>query len=168
MNSHSRAWRRLTGAGLAAGLMMVAGLAVPGLSTTAHAAEAPPTLDLAAYRGKVVYLDFWASWCAPCKLSFGFMNALHATYGDKDLVILAVNVDHDRAAAAGFLNAVGGHPQVIYDPKGTIAGHYDVATMPTTVLFDRTGKQRFVHRGYFPNKTREYDGHVAALIAEHP
>ena len=61
-----------------------------------------------------------------------------------------------------------GHLPVTYDAQGALAGRYGVATMPTTVLFDRNGKQRFVHKGYFPNKQGEYGAHVAALVAEHP
>ena len=126
------------------------------------------TLDMSAYKGRVVYLDFWASWCAPCKMSFAYMNQLRASYPDKDLAIVTVNLDHNRAAAAGVLGAVGGHLPVTDDAQGALAGRYGVATMPTTVLFDRNGKQRFVHKGYFPNKQGEYGAHVAALVAEHP
>ena len=134
--------------------------------TVAETALAP--LDLTQYRGKVVYLDFWASWCAPCKLSFRYMNQLRATYPAKDLVILTVNVDRNKAAAAGFLSTVGGGLPVIYDPQGAIASHYRVNTMPTTVLIGRDGQEHFVHRGYFDTKTDEYTQHVAALVANRP
>jgi len=152
---------------LGAGLAPVSSVAPAVLVAPARAEIAPAALDLAAYKGRVVYLDFWASWCGPCKLSFAYMNQLRARYTDKDLVIVTVNLDRNRAAAAGFLYSVGTHLPVIYDPEGHIAAHHGVATMPTTLLIDRTGKQRFVHRGYFPNKTDEYGAHVAALVAEH-
>ena len=152
---------------LAIGAMAVA-MTTPPASAPASAETALAPLDLAQYRGKVVYLDFWASWCAPCKLSFRYMNQLRATYPAKDLVILTVNVDRNKAAAAGFLNAVGGGLPVIYDPQGAIASHYRVNTMPTTVLIGRDGQEHFVHRGYFDTKTDEYTQHVAALVANRP
>lgn len=130
--------------------------------------QSAPVLDLAQYRGKVVYIDFWASWCGPCKLSFPWMNQLRQQYGAKDLVIVTVNVDHDRAPATAFLNSVGGTLPVIYDPQGVLATRYKVAGMPTSILIGRDGQQRFVHHGYFPNKTAEYQAHIATLVAEHP
>ena len=65
----------------------------------------PPDLDLTAYRGKVVYLDFWASWCSPCKPSFGYMNLLRQFYSPEDLVILTGNLDHKWSAAVDFLTS---------------------------------------------------------------
>jgi thiol-disulfide isomerase/thioredoxin len=118
------------------------------------------------YRGKVVYVDFWASWCAPCHLSFGYMNMLRRMYSAQDLVIVTVNLDHDPAAAAGFLRKAGGALPVVYDPKGALATRFGVGTMPTSFLIGRDGRQRFVHRGYFENRAAEYSAHVATLVAE--
>lgn len=151
---------------LGVGTMAVADLALtPSRAMAADTAAA--ALDLSQYRGKVVYVDFWASWCAPCRLSFAYLNQLRQSYSNRDLVIITVNVDRDKAAAGNFLRAVGGQLPVVYDPKGAIATHFGVATMPTSVLIGRDGRQRFVHRGYFDNKTGEYSQHVAALVDEH-
>jgi thiol-disulfide isomerase/thioredoxin len=141
-----------------------AAVAVPA---SARAAEAGDALDLAKYRGKVVYVDFWASWCAPCRLSFAYLSQLRASYDGKDLVIVTVNLDRDRKAAANFLQAVGTGLPVVYDPKGALATRFQVSTMPTSVLIGRDGRTRFVHHGYFDNKTGEYSEHVSTLVAEH-
>lgn len=120
--------------------------------------------DPSAYRGKVIYLDFWASWCAPCKLSFPFLNALRLAYAPRDLAVITVNVDRDRPAAERFLRAVDSNLPVIWDAQGALATRYKIRTMPTSIVFDRTGAQRFVHNGYFDNKTSEYRGHVEQLL----
>ena len=120
-------------------------------------------LDLAKYKGKVVYLDFWASWCGPCRLSFPYMELLRSAYARKEFVVIAVNVDHSRERADAFLNQVGGNVPVVYDPKGAIAAKYHVSEMPTSVLIGRDGRVRFVHQGFFETKTPQYESHIEEL-----
>jgi thiol-disulfide isomerase/thioredoxin len=156
--------RPIAGLVLAASILAAAPVAVPA---TAMAAEAEGTLDLAQYRGKVVYVDFWASWCAPCRQSFAYLNRLRASYDSKDLVIVTINLDHDRNSAARFLQSNSTGLPVIYDPKGAIATRFQVSAMPTSVVIGRDGRQRFVHHGYFDNKTGEYSNHVSVLVGEH-
>jgi cytochrome c biogenesis protein CcmG/thiol:disulfide interchange protein DsbE len=123
-------------------------------------------LDLSAYKGKVVYLDFWASWCTPCRLSFPWMNQLQARYGRDGLVVIGVNVDHDRALADEFLAANRGNFPIVYDPHGALAGKYDFKDMPTSFLIGRDGKVRSVHSGFFPNREESYAADVKALLDE--
>jgi thiol-disulfide isomerase/thioredoxin len=111
-------------------------------------------IDLAAYRGKVVYLDFWASWCGPCQQSFPWMNTIQSKYADKGLVILAVNVDTDRGDALKFLKQVPARFQVAYDPKGQVAQQYAIKGMPSSFLIGRDGKVLSAHTG-FNNNARE-------------
>lgn len=141
----------------------LAGAALAGLCTPAEAAA---TLDLAKYRGKVVYVDFWASWCGPCKLSFPYMQQLAARFPASDLAVVTINVDRQRAAADAFLQQVRSNLPVIYDAPGDLAQAWKVAEMPTSLVFDRTGVMRFRHLGFFPGRVREYDGHVAQLVQE--
>lgn len=124
------------------------------------------SLDLARYRGKVVYVDFWASWCGPCKLSFPFMQALAARYPAGEVTVLTVNVDRQRTQADAFLRQVRSNLPVIYDAQGDLAQAWKVADMPTSLVFDHTGKMRFRHQGFFPAKVREYEAHIAQLVRE--
>jgi cytochrome c biogenesis protein CcmG/thiol:disulfide interchange protein DsbE len=125
-----------------------------------------PGIDLAQYRGKVVYLDFWASWCGPCQLSFPFMRDLATRFGDRDLVVVAVNLDHDRSRAQGFLNKYHPNFPIAYDPAGASARAFHVADMPTSIVIGRDGRVRYVHRGFLPADEQTYFTHVSELINE--
>ncbi len=144
-------------------MVWVLGLVLAAPATVS--ARAAP-LDLTPYKGKVVYLDFWASWCGPCRLSFPYIEQVASAYSSHDLVVLAVNVDHSRAKADGFLNSMGIHPTVIYDPSGAIARSFHISEMPTSILIDRSGHTRFVQQGFFENKISEYQAHIETLIHE--
>jgi cytochrome c biogenesis protein CcmG/thiol:disulfide interchange protein DsbE len=140
--------------------MMVALFMALLAAQTAYAQD----LDLSAYKGKVVYLDFWASWCAPCRLSFPWMAQLQQMYGPSGLVVVAVDVDKDRAKADEFLHQMPPSFRIVYDPNGSIARQYDFHDMPTTVLIGRDEKVHFVHGGFFPNKEGEYLAHIDSLL----
>jgi thiol-disulfide isomerase/thioredoxin len=130
------------------------------------AGPARPPLDLDQYRGKVVYLDFWASWCGPCKLSFPYMQKMVSRYPSSDFTVLAVNVDRQRDRADDFLKQVGNRLPVIYDPTGAIASRFAIKGMPSSVLIGRDGRVRYVHTGFFVKDTPTYDAHIAELIHE--
>jgi thiol-disulfide isomerase/thioredoxin len=123
-------------------------------------------LDLSSYKGKVVYLDFWASWCTPCRVSFPWMNELQQAYGHNGLVVIAVNVDHDRALADEFLRASAPGFKIVYDPDGSIASRYDFRDMPTSVLIGRDGQVHYTHNGFFPAKEGSYVADVLALLRQ--
>jgi len=124
-------------------------------------------LDLQKFHGKVVLLDFWASWCAPCKASFPWMQGLQRRYARDDLVVIAVNVDHERSLAERFLNAERPDFSVVFDPQGHIAEHFDVHTMPSSYYIDRTGRVRYTHAGFRDADRDEAERQIAGLIAEH-
>src|ERR1700722_10218114 len=105
-------------------------------ATTVFAAP----LDLGALRGRVIYLDFWASWCGPCRQSFPWMEAMRKAHQSQGLTIIAVNVDHDRVDAERFLKLFGGGFEVRFDPDGSLAQRFKVKGMPTSVIIDRGGK----------------------------
>jgi len=124
------------------------------------------TFALKGLQGNVVYVDFWASWCVPCRLSFPWMNQLQQLYGPKGLAVVAVDVDRDRALGEEFLKQVPAAFRVVYDPSGHIARAYDFREMPTSVLIGRDGKPHFVHDGFFPDKEGEYLAHLNTLLAD--
>jgi cytochrome c biogenesis protein CcmG/thiol:disulfide interchange protein DsbE len=93
-------------------------------------------ISLSSLKGKVVYLDFWASWCGPCRKSFPWMNRMMQRYGDKGLVIVAVNLDKTRDLAQKFLHDYPAQFTVAYDPEGGTADEYAVEGMPTAYLID--------------------------------
>jgi thiol-disulfide isomerase/thioredoxin len=127
-------------------------------------ADAP--LEFNGFRGRVVYLDFWASWCGPCRQSFPWMETMQATYGGQGLEIVAVNLDRDRADADKFLHQF--HPtfDLRFDPKGELAELYKVRGMPSSVLIDRHGVTRFTHVGFRPVDGTIYEAQVRELLAE--
>ncbi len=128
--------------------------------------RAASPLDLASLRGRVVYLDFWASWCGPCRLSFPWMETMKSAYEGQGLEIVAVNLDGDRADADKFLKRF--HPtfDVRFDPKGEIAELYKVQGMPSSVLIDRHGVTRFTHVGFRPVDGPIYEAQLRELLAE--
>jgi cytochrome c biogenesis protein CcmG, thiol:disulfide interchange protein DsbE len=131
--------------------------------SSAHAA---PPLDLTGLRGYVVYLDFWASWCAPCKQSFPWMQALQTTYEGQGLRVVAINMDADRADADRFLHQFQPTFDVRFDPKGEVAVFYKVKGMPTSVLIDRHGVARFTHVGFRPADGSAYEAQLRLLLGE--
>jgi thiol-disulfide isomerase/thioredoxin len=141
---------------------LIASLAAFGLSSAVHAQGGG--FDPAAYRGKVLYLDFWASWCGPCKLSFPFMESLIGRFSRSAFALVTVNVDHDRALADTFIRQMRSDLPVIYDPKGDIARRYKVKAMPTSVLLGPDGTVRYVHAGFVLNQTAQYEAHVQELL----
>lgn len=123
-------------------------------------------LDLSAFRGKVVYVDFWASWCGPCKQSFPWLDGLVRSYGSQNFVVIGVNVDKERDRAEHFLEAFPAEFPIVYDPKGDLASAYNVAGMPSGILIDRTGHVRFQHAGFSEKQKGLYEQQLQSLLAE--
>jgi len=140
-------------------------LAVLMFSSGAAASSAEP-LDLSRYRGKVVYLDFWASWRTPCHLSFPWMNDLQQTYGRDGLAVIAVDLDRDRHAADAFLAENRGALDIVYDPKGDIARQFNFKDMPTAILIGRDGRVRATHSGFVTSQEGGYQADVVQLLQE--
>lgn len=125
-------------------------------------------IKLSQYRGKVLYLDFWASWCGPCKQSFPWMNAMQAKYGAKGLQVLAINLDTKREDARKFLLGNPAAFELAYDAQGHTPRLYNVKTMPSSYVIDRAGKVAAVHRGFAPEDSASLEQSVKLALEGAP
>jgi len=123
-------------------------------------------VPLAAYQGKVLLVDFWASWCVPCKTSFPALDAIFREYQRRGLEVLAVNLDEERRQADVFLSAHPHQMPVLFDPKGAAPLAFGVKGMPTSFLIDKTGTIRFTHMGYSGNVDVRYRQEIVQLLSE--
>lgn len=125
------------------------------------------TVALDALRGRVVVVDFWASWCGPCKRSFPWMSEMQRKYADQGLTIVAVNVDKRREDAAKFLAVTPGAFTIVYDPTGASPTAWDVKGMPTSYLVDRGGRIVAVDSGFREESKDTLEARIkAALVAK--
>lgn len=106
------------------------------------------SVKLSDYKGKTVYLDFWASWCGPCKQSFPWMNEMHTKYAAQNFKVVGINVDAKQADADGFLAGTPAKFDVVYDSKGVSPKTYGIKGMPSSVLIGPDGKVLAVHAGF--------------------
>ena len=137
------------------------GEAMPKLTQLLPGSPVPGT------SGKVVLVDFWASWCGPCKQSFPVLNKLHNQYSSKGLVIVAIGVDDDPAKFKTFAEKMKVSFPVVHDSAHKAAAAFGPATMPTSYLVDRKGVIRHIHTGFKGGKTEaEYIAEIEALLAE--
>ena len=139
-------------------------------SQTATASEpAPPDWPvLKNYAGKVVLVDFWASWCTPCLRSFPWMNDLQQRHAGQGLVVVAVNLDQERALADAFLKKSPAQFRIEYDTRGDIARQFGVEAMPTSFLIDRKGQVRVRHAGFRDAQRADRERQIEQLLKETP
>jgi thiol-disulfide isomerase/thioredoxin len=158
------------------GLLALTGAAAVLAAPAAHAVEAgqpapaidlpglPAAVKLAELQGKLVYLDFWASWCGPCRQSFPWMNEMQARYGARGLKVVAVNLDARREDADKFLAEVPARFAIAFDAKGDSAKRYAVKGMPTSVLIGPTGQVLAVHNGFRDSQRAELEATIQAAL----
>lgn len=127
------------------------------LLASSATSQADDSLDLSQYRGKVVLVDFWASWCVPCRRSFPWMNEMQHRYAGSGLVIIAVNMDTEAGEARAFLDEYPANFKIINDPDGDIARSYDVIAMPSSYVIGRDGSLVKTHLGFKVKKQDEYE-----------
>jgi thiol-disulfide isomerase/thioredoxin len=120
--------------------------------------------DVSSYKGKVVYLDFWASWCGPCKESFPWLNELSQKY--PNLKVVAINLDKNKADADEFLKKYPAKFEVFFDSSGKSAEKHKVRGMPYSVIFDKDGKEMHSHIGFSKEKSNEYLAQIKKLLGE--
>jgi cytochrome c biogenesis protein CcmG, thiol:disulfide interchange protein DsbE len=122
------------------------------------------TVALDALRGKVVYVDFWASWCGPCRKSFPWMAEMQKKYGPSGFTVVAVNVDKKRPDAERFLQSTPAQFTVVYDPAGTTPSAWNVKAMPTSFVVDAKGNVAVIESGFRDENVAELEGRIKTLV----
>jgi len=173
-SSGSRIPRRL--AGIAAALLILAAAVPAAAGEPASAQDGAPAhdpvvrpaheFDPAAYRGKVLLVDFWASWCKPCAHSLPWLAELQARHGAEGLAVVAINIDSDLDKAADLLAQLSPGVEVFHDEDRALAADFDLDGMPSAYLFDRTGKRRAAHVGFLPAEAAAREQEIVELLAE--
>lgn len=163
-------WIGARGAWVAATLLVCSGAAAlaPG--------DAPPAIglsdrsgqkvDLEALKGKVVLVDFWASWCGPCRRELPVLQELHDEYASQGLVIVGVSIDRSLKKMRKFLEAIPLQFRIVHDPKLAVASRYEPEAMPSSYFIGRDGKIRYVHQGFDEKDRAVFETRIEALLAE--
>lgn len=119
---------------------------------------------LSELRGQVVLINFWASWCNPCRQELPLLNKIYARYRAAGFMLLAVNVDDNQKDAEAMLKRLDLRFPTLFDGNKNVAKLYGVDTMPVTLLIDRDGRVRYVHRGYYGGYEQKYEQQVRELL----
>ena len=150
-------------------------LRVPGALAALAGGEAPDftlesraggAVSLAGLRGQVVLVNFWATWCAPCRQEMPLLDAIYRRYEPMGFTLLGVNVEPDSRLSERFLRDTPVTFPILFDPDEQVSKLYSVAAMPSTVIVDRKGVVRYIHHGYKPGDESKYQDSVRTLIRE--
>jgi thiol-disulfide isomerase/thioredoxin len=124
------------------------------------------TVDLSQFKGQVVMINFWASWCVPCRKEMPLLDAIYKKYKPLGFTLISVNVEPDQKDAEGFLKQTPVSFPVLFDAKSQVSGLYNVQVMPTSVFIDRKGNVRLVHQSYQTGAENLYMDQIRTLIRE--
>jgi peroxiredoxin len=150
-------------------------LLLAGLSQTPQAAVAPDftlkaldgtNLRLAEQRGEIILINFWASWCGPCIQEMPQLDKLAQKYQSLGVQVWGINVENDSTAAKAYLSKVAVGFPILFDLENQVSKAYQVEAMPTTVILDKDGQVRTVHRGYKPGYEKKYEDDIKKLLRE--
>lgn len=123
-------------------------------------------MRLSELRGEVVLINFWATWCGPCRQEMPQLSRLYAQYRNAGFTLLGINIDDKRDNAEAMAKKLGVHFPTLFDSDKRVARLYDVDTMPATLLIDRDGRVRYVHRGYRDGYEQKYQEQIRELLKE--
>ena len=124
------------------------------------------TVQLSSLKGQVVMINFWATWCGPCRMEMPLLEQLHAKYEPLGFTLLGVNVEPDSAAATAWLKGMPVTFPILFDTRNDVAEQFGVMGMPSSVFVDREGRVRYVHRGYKPGDETQYADLIRSLVKE--
>ncbi len=160
--------------GFALSLLLLASALVTRVASAVEQGQAAPEIRLSdlsgkpvalsSFKGKVVLVDFFASWCAPCREELPVLEKLHKTYRDQGLVVLGVNIDNELAAAQTFLKAVPVSFTVLHDAEKKVAKVYAPPTMPSSYLIDRKGQIHYVHKGFRASDAAKIEAELKKML----
>jgi cytochrome c biogenesis protein CcmG/thiol:disulfide interchange protein DsbE len=152
---------RRTGAG---GARIVALLLLVFAGFAATPARSAPPPELGEIKGKLVWVDFWASWCAPCRRSFPWLNQIQARYAAQGLQVIGVNLDEQRSAADAFLKEVPARFTLKFDPAGKLALKFNLQAMPSSFLLDASGNVLASHAGFRLAESAVYESEIKKAL----
>ena len=157
--------------GLVLGTFAASSLAASGLAGKpapdfALKSATGENLRLSEYRGDVVMINFWATWCGPCRQEMPLLDELYARYQRVGFSLLGVNIDDDSRRALDMVEELGVRFPVLFDATKEVSKLYDVGAMPVTVIVDREGNVRHVHHGYKPGYEEKYLDQIRSLLRE--
>jgi peroxiredoxin len=132
---------------------------------TLHAADGR-NLRLQELHGQVVLVNFWATWCGPCREEMPRLQAIYDKYRPSGFVLLGVNIDDDPRNAMNVAQKLKVSFPVLLDTDKKVSKLYDLSDMPSTVLIDRDGRVRYIHRGFRDGEEADYDLHIRGLLKE--
>jgi peroxiredoxin len=137
----------------------------PAPDFTLNAQSGKP-VELTQFKGQVVMLNFWASWCGPCRQEMPLLDSIYKKYGKLGFTMIGVNVEPDSKAANDWLKQTPVTFPILYDTDSKVSKLYGVSGMPSTVIVDRKGTVRMIHRGYKPGDEEEYLSSIRSLMRE--
>jgi peroxiredoxin len=146
-----------------AGIARAAGTAAPDFTLPARDGS---TVKLSALKGQVVMVNFWATWCGPCRQEMPLLGQLQTRYEPLGFTVLGINVEPDSAAAVTWLKGIAVDFPILFDRKNAVAESFGVMGMPSSVFIDRAGNVRYVHRGYAPGDESKYADMIRTLAKE--
>lgn len=154
-------------------ILLLLSVFIFSLQTNAFAANQPVNItsnnlssEIAKHKGDVIYLDFWASWCVPCRRSFPWINKMQNEYKDQGFTVISVNLDAEYELAQEFLEQTPANFIVVYDPQGLSAKQYKLRGMPSSYLIGRDGSLKKDHIGFFTERKSIYEQEINELLAQ--
>lgn len=135
----------------------------PNFTLKSHSGK---NVKLSELRGQIILLNFWASWCGPCRTEMPLLVKIHDKYKGMGFTVLGVNVEEDTAPAISIINKTKINFPVLFDKENSVSKLYKVSAMPSTILIDRDGNMRYLHEGYKPGDEEKYKEWIKKLLQE--